>query len=85
MGFVSDRAAEELNEFFTNAPQINNESYWNAFDEVMSEFTDDIDISNQDSAALYIASAIHEFSKMINKHILGLVEMMIEDKYKEDK
>ena len=51
----------------------------------MSEFTDDIDISSQDSAALYIASAIHEFSNMINKHILGLVEMMIEDKYKEDK
>jgi len=85
MGFVSDRTAEELNEFSMNAPRINNESYWNAFDEVMSEFTDDDDMSDKDSAALFIASAIHEFSNMINEHICGLVRMKIEENYKEDK
>lgn len=85
MGYISKTAAEIINEMAINEPKIDNESYWNAFDEVMSEFTDNIDMSEHGSTAIYIASAIHEFTNMINEHICELARLMIEDKYKEDK
>ena len=85
MGYISKTAAKIINEMAINEPKIDNESYWNSFDEVMSEFTDNVDMSERDSAAIYIASAIHEFTIMINEHICELARLMIEDKYKEDK
>lgn len=84
MGYISDRAAQAINEIAKNAPSIDKDSYWKSFDEIMNEFPEDINLCGEESAAIYIASAIHEFSKMINAHIIEFYKHNIEEKYKED-
>ncbi len=67
---------EEINELFRNAPRIGTSSFYQAYQEVREAIDDEA------YPVLVVAAAIHEFSNLINDHLIEFYKYQIEKENK---